>query len=75
VEGEVAMTTLELARAIADAVLWVAVTNPRATDSTSDAPTQAVLRVLHETDSWFCRLTEDQAGCTVETPYEQPELF
>jgi hypothetical protein len=75
------MTTLELARAIADAVLAcpVTMTGPysslRWDDSTQDAPTQAVLRVLHDTDSWFCRLSEDHAGCTVQTPYEHPELF
>jgi hypothetical protein len=73
------MTTLELARAIADAVdLALRPSGPgpnRHQDSAKDPPTQAVLRVLHETDSWFCRLSEDEQGCTVETRYEtQPGL-
>jgi hypothetical protein len=45
------MTTLELARAIADAVLRA---DPkRRRDSTRDPPTQAVIDTLHDTGSWF----------------------
>ena len=78
-EGE-AVTTLELARAIADAVsiaLRPGGMRPnRHDDSTKDAPTQAVLRTLEAHQSWFCRLSEDERGITVETKYpRQTELF
>lgn len=75
------MTTLELARAIADAV-WIAScpAGPgpsRDEDGTKDGPTQAVLHTLHEHDSWFCRISVRPDGTTQDTPYEfvQLELF
>ncbi len=54
------MTTLELARAIADAVL--ATTHRRNRNSVLDAPTQAVLSTLHANGSWFARATSDDFG-------------
>lgn len=69
------MTTLELARAIADAVL-AGFALARPIDSRQDPYTQAVLRTLEQHDSWFCTATEDADGITVETPYpRQSELF
>jgi hypothetical protein len=61
------MTTLQLARAIADAAINAL--DGLEYEDHKDPPTQAVLRVLHETDSWFCRLTEDERGLTVEEKY------
>lgn len=46
------MTTLQLARAIADAVLKTK-TRRRSKDSTKDAATQAVIDTLHATETWF----------------------
>ena len=54
------LTTLELARAIATAVLRVGPTRHR--DSTRDAPTQIVLRTLEQTDHWFMRVRTDADG-------------
>jgi hypothetical protein len=54
------MTTLELARAIADAVL--ATSHKRRKDSTQDAPTQAVIATLHATGTWFMRQARDDQG-------------
>jgi hypothetical protein len=55
------LTTLQLANAIAHAVLRTAPYGD---------PAQAVLRTLRQHRAWFYRLTEDADGCTVETPYE-----
>ena len=55
------MTTLQLARLIAVAA--------RACD-TVDGAAVSVLNVLHATSSWFCRVSEDDDGLTVETRYE-----
>jgi hypothetical protein len=52
-------TTLELARALADAVL--AAPRRRHRDLTRDAPTQAIFRVLERAGVWFMRV-EDEAG-------------
>jgi len=54
------MTTLQLARAIADAVL--ATTQRRNKNSMMDAPTQAVLRTLEGNDAWFMRFSVDEDG-------------
>jgi hypothetical protein len=54
------LTTLELARAIADAVL--ASNRPRHRDCTTDAPTQAVLETLRQTGSWFMTAKHDRDG-------------
>lgn len=54
------MTTLELARAIADAVL--ATTHRRNRNSIIDAPTQAVLSTLRANGSWFSRASSDDVG-------------
>ncbi len=65
------LTTLQLARRIADAVCAT-------TDWFDDVPdhehqpTQAVLRVLHEESSWFCRLRNDPVKGTIA---EQMEMF
>lgn len=74
-----AMTTLQLARRIADAVLESCWLNTRyevirSWPDTEDVPTQAVLRAMHDTDSWFCRLDDTPQG-TVQTPYEQLNLL
>lgn len=45
------LTTLQLARAIADAVLRTS--RQRHRDSVLDAPTQAVLDTLYRTGTWF----------------------
>lgn len=68
------LTTLQLARRIADAVYLDFGRVTRSSTDTLDPPTQSVIRVLHDTGSWFCRLTETPQG-TVETAYEQVELF
>ena len=71
------MTTLDLAAKIADAMMAVYASDHIRADSYRDALTQAVLRTLYETDSWFCRLSEDADGLTKQEPYEfvQLELF
>jgi hypothetical protein len=66
------VTTLELAHAIATAVLAAA--RPRGAAPYGDAPTQAVLQTLHAHDAWFCRCVEDDVLGTVETPYEPVQL-
>jgi len=58
------MTTLQLARAIADAVL--ATTHRRRIDSTQDAPTQAVLATLRRTGTWFIREPTDDDGLATQ---------
>jgi hypothetical protein len=82
-EKQKELTTLQVARLIADAVV-IAYEGYSAGFDLGDErpdhehpPTQAVLRVLHETNSWFCRLSEAESGETVEQPYEeiQPPLF
>ena len=55
------MTALELARKLARAA--------RSANS-DDAAADAVLNVMHDSASWFCRVTADADGCTVDTPYE-----
>jgi len=68
------MTTLELADAIATAVIRA--TQPQGNEPYGDAPTQAVLKTLQDHQSWFCRITYDAHGDDIgETPYEQQELF
>jgi len=71
------MTTLELAEAIVQAVLGAAYDsgNGFMWEADRKPEREAVLEVLRENDSWFCRVSEDANGCTVETPYEQQELF
>jgi hypothetical protein len=53
------LTTLQLARAIADAALdahqW---DGQRRLHDALDPPTQAVLETLRETGHWFCQLDE-----------------
>ena len=51
------LTTLQLARAIATAVIRAQWHYParRHRDATRDAPTQAVLQTLTRHDAWFCR--------------------
>jgi hypothetical protein len=57
------LTTLQLARAIADAVLR---TDPhRHRDSEADAPTQAVLHTLHRTGTCFMTDDKDAAGAGI----------
>ena len=51
------MTTLELARAVADAVL--ATTQRRNNNPMLDAPTQAVLRTLKANEAWFVRAADE----------------
>ena len=43
-------------------------------DDAKDGPTQAVLRVLHETGSWLCRWESELPADTAE-PDEEPTLF
>lgn len=68
------MTTLDLARAIADAVfiaLHPSGMGPNRDERPEkDPPTQAVLTTLRETNHWFCRLTIGPRGETVETQME-----
>lgn len=52
------LTTLQLARRIATAVLAAGPTRQR--DSTNDRPTQAVLRVMRQTSTWFSRVVETE---------------
>ena len=54
------MTTLQLARRIADGAVRAFRRDGRRRRDMIDAPTQAVLQVLVETDSWFCRLPGDR---------------
>jgi hypothetical protein len=63
------MTTLELAEAIADAVLCVR------TDAPFEAYRMAVLRTLYDNDSWFCRNSTEDWHEEKEERYEQVELF
>jgi hypothetical protein len=55
------LTCLELATVIARAVLAVA-DRPRRRDATRDPGTQAVLRTLHRTRTWFMRAESDGDG-------------
>ncbi len=63
-------TTLELAAAIATAVL--ANSKTRHTDLSKDPPTQAVLRVLRRHRAWIYRVRETPQG-TVQTPIKEVE--
>lgn len=67
------LTTLQLARRIADAVfvaLHPAGAEPtRNVDDTKDPPTQAVINTLFETNSWFCRLNDAEDSETTEERY------
>ncbi len=65
------LTTLQLARRIADAVLSD-YRGMRGDQDAEDWPTQAVLRVLHNEGSWFCRLRNDPVKGTIA---EQMEMF
>lgn len=68
------MTTLELARAIATAVLRAGPRRHR--DSTRDRPTQAVLETLERRGRWFMRYRVDEDGAIVggtEQPMEPAE--
>lgn len=58
------LTTLQLARRIATAVLATRDTE-RHFDSTRDAPTQAVLRTLRSTGTWFMAGDQDEHGITI----------
>jgi hypothetical protein len=71
------MTTLELAHAIAQAVLTTQGDEYTVRDMTTDHPTQAVLRVLRETGSWFCAIDQNAQGVTTyqRMPDVQQELF
>lgn len=70
------LTTLELARKIAEAVMnvhqgpsWSTITDEHA---------DAIFRVLRENDSWFCRMPTGEDGeQALEDirPYEQQPLF
>jgi hypothetical protein len=68
------LTTLQIARRIADAValamLPAGMGPNRSDDDARDAPTQAVLRVLHETGSWLSRWDDSAAPSLVELPGE-----
>ena len=72
------ITTLQLARRIADAVflaLHPAGLGPNRSDRDAlDPPTQAVLRALRESGSWFCRWTDRDDGSTDDQPFEQVPL-
>jgi hypothetical protein len=57
-------TTLELARAIADAVLRKRF-EPRRRDSARDAATNAVIETLHKYGSWFHRSDFDADGVAI----------
>lgn len=67
------LTTLQLAEAVASAV--IAATRPDGNEPYGNAPARAVLDTLHKYDVWFCRVTENDRGVTVETPCEQLKLF
>jgi hypothetical protein len=57
------LTTLELARAIADAVLLAGPRRRR--ENTEDGPTQAVLETLRQTGSWFMTAKHDRDGIAI----------
>jgi len=57
-------TTLELARAIADAVLRKRRAK-RHRDSSRDAATHAVIATLHRHHSWFHRADHDEHGIAI----------
>jgi hypothetical protein len=69
------LTTLELCRRIADAVIAAYETEslgPFYRDDRPDhqhPPTQAVIAMLEQTGSWLCKLETDPAGATVQTRY------
>ena len=72
------MTTLELAEAIAMAVIAHAdeISDPEWRDGrTFKRCAEVVLDTLREHQSWFCRVSDPEDGVTVETPYEQIDLF
>jgi hypothetical protein len=68
------LTTLQVARRIADAVESALDGGDcgepveRNANDALDPPTQAVLRVLHETGSWLCRWDDSAAPSLVELP-------
>ena len=73
------MTTLELARLVAQAALRA--TQPRGPEPCGDDPAVAVLKVLRESGHWFCRIGSQDADGVIDddVPDEimpmQPELF
>ncbi len=62
------MTTLELARSVANAVILCG--PQREPDSTKDRQTQAVLSTLRESGHWFCRLHDGGMQGTQEIQLE-----
>jgi hypothetical protein len=56
------LTTLQIARRIADAVLAVAPYPLYRNTSEADVPTQAVLRTLRENGVWLHRVVQDADG-------------
>jgi hypothetical protein len=74
------LTTLELCRRIADAVIAAYESEslgPFFRDDRPDhqhPPTQAVIATLEQTGSWVCKLETDPAGLTVQTPYAPLQL-
>ena len=65
------LPTLQLARAIANAVLRMR-DAPRAKNGMYDKPTQAVLRELAARGAWFCRVeTDEDGGILSETKMER----
>lgn len=71
------LTTLQMARAIAEAVCANDLSDFDDLPDKDHPPTQAVLATLREHGSWFCRIREDEKAGTVDTPYEdvQMDLF
>jgi hypothetical protein len=56
----VGMTSLQLARALVAAVM---------SPERSTTAEVALLQALETHGAWFCKLSEDEAGLTVEEPY------
>jgi hypothetical protein len=61
------LTTLELARALAQAA--------HAEFPDADAAAVAILETMRKTDSWFCYRYENQQGLSVDIRYEPPKLW
>ena len=61
------MTSLELAQAIADAVVE-ADDDDSWSDGYRDSRAASVLKVLRDTGHWFCRVDHDAKGVTIDVP-------
>jgi hypothetical protein len=65
------VTTLVLARAIANAAIADYIVGGRSHRNERDGPTQAVLRVLRDTGHWFGRVVETPTRTVLERREEE----